>query len=61
VRRHHDLARDIGGDRGAVVAPDHVQAQVDTGGLARGGQYLAVVGVEHVLAADRTGFAAHRV
>ena len=43
LQRHHRQPRAVGGDGGAVVALDHVQAQVHAGGGAGGGEYLAVV------------------
>jgi hypothetical protein len=30
--RDHELAGELGGDLGAVILADHVQAQVDAGG-----------------------------
>ena len=48
VRRHDEAAGDGVGDRRAVVEADQVQAQVQRGGLARGGEHAAVVDVEHV-------------
>ncbi len=48
MRRHHRAARDVLRDGGAVVPPYHVQAQVDAGGDARGGEHVAVVGVQDV-------------
>ena len=47
VRRDDDPARDRGGQRGAVVAAQDVQAEVEAGGDARAGQHLALVDVEH--------------
>ncbi len=48
VGGHHEPPGDGVGDRGAVVEVDQVEAEVDGGGLARGRQHAAVVGVEHV-------------
>lgn len=47
-QRHHGQPRAVGGDGGAVVALDHVQAQVHAGGGAGGGEDLAVVDEQHV-------------
>ena len=47
-QRHHRQPGGVGGDRGAVVAADQVQAQVQAGGGARRGEDLAVVDVEDV-------------
>src|SRR3712207_7482325 len=41
--RDHEAPRDLVGDRRAVVAADDVQAQVDAGRAARGGQHVAIV------------------
>lgn len=47
-QRHDGQAGAVGGDGGAVVALDHVQAQVHAGGGAGGGQDLAVVDEQDV-------------
>lgn len=47
-QRHDRQSGGVGCHRGAVVAPNHVQAQVEPGGGARRGQELAVVDVEDV-------------
>ena len=46
VQRHHEPARDRGGDLGAVIGGDEVQAEVDPGGGAGGGVDAAVDDVE---------------
>ncbi|GGR91322.1 hypothetical protein GCM10010269_33100 [Streptomyces humidus] len=48
VRGHDGAAGDVVGDGGAVVAAHHVQAQVDPGGDAGRGEYVAVVDEQHV-------------
>jgi hypothetical protein len=48
LRRHHQVAGQPGGDLAAVVAPHHVQAQVEAGRAARRGEQVAVVDVQHV-------------
>jgi hypothetical protein len=47
-QRHHRQAGGVGGDRRAVVAPDQVQAQVQSRGGAGRGEDLPIVDVEHV-------------
>ena len=46
--RDDEAAGDAAGERGAVVAAQHVQAEVEPGGDAGGGQDVAFVDVEHV-------------
>jgi hypothetical protein len=45
--RDHELAGELGGDLGAVIPADHVQAQVDAGGAPGGGQDVALVDEQH--------------
>ena len=47
VGRDDDPARDRGGQRGAVVAAQDVQAEIEARGDARARQDLALVDVEH--------------
>ncbi|NYH45334.1 hypothetical protein HNR22_005061 [Micromonospora jinlongensis] len=48
VWRDHQPTGDRVGDRRAMVAPDHVDAQVQPGGAAGAGEQVAVVEIEHV-------------
>ena len=48
MRWHDAVASDPVGDLGAVVAPDEVEAEVDAGGGARGGEHVTVVDEQDV-------------
>jgi hypothetical protein len=57
-RRHDRQPGDRVGRRGAVVRPDHVQAQVDAGRQSRGGENRAVLDEQHVRFESYGGVAA---
>jgi hypothetical protein len=48
MRRYHQAARDLVGDGCAMVLADQVEAHVNGGGRAGGGEHLIIVDVEHV-------------